>query len=149
MADDPLVLGPVLRYVDETSASVWVETSHPAEVRLLTAAGSWTAATFAVHGHHFALVEVTGLEPGSSQPYTVEIDGSQVWPPPTSPLPPSRIATLRSDQELTLAFGSCRMSVPHDAAATQSHGVDALRAYARSMVSTDPASWPGHRAVPG
>ena len=34
MATSPLVLGPVLRYVDETSASVWVETRADARVRV-------------------------------------------------------------------------------------------------------------------
>ena len=32
MTDGPLVLGPVLRFVDETSATLWVETSAAAEV---------------------------------------------------------------------------------------------------------------------
>ena len=30
--DDRLLLGPLLRYVDETSAAVWVETAAPAGV---------------------------------------------------------------------------------------------------------------------
>ena len=41
-----------------------------------------------------------------------------------------------------MAFGSCRMSLPHDAAANQEHGVDALRAYARHMASDDADKWP-------
>ena len=65
----------------------------------------WTAATFAVHGHHYALVEVDGLEPGSIQAYTVEIDGAVVWPPADSDLPPSRIATLKPGQELRWPSG--------------------------------------------
>ena len=36
-----------------------------------------SARTFAAHGHHYALVELTGLEPGSKTPYQVEIDGSR------------------------------------------------------------------------
>ena len=35
--------------------------------------GSWSARTFAVHGHHYALVEVVGLEPGSVTPYDVRL----------------------------------------------------------------------------
>ncbi|MDP9318735.1 MAG: alkaline phosphatase family protein, partial [Actinomycetota bacterium] len=140
--DDRLVLGPLLRYVDETSAAVWVETSASAKVCVRAAADEWTAATFAVHGHHYALVEVDGLEPGSIQIYTVEIDGTRVWPPEDSTLPPSRIATLEPGQELRMAFGSCRVSLPHDAEANEEHGVDALRAYARHMASGDADKWP-------
>ena len=73
--DSSLVLGPMLRYVDETTASVWVETRETARVRVSTAGREWEAGTFSVHGHHYALVEVEGLEPGSSSPYTVAIDG--------------------------------------------------------------------------
>ncbi|MFJ6280670.1 DUF7800 domain-containing protein [Arthrobacter subterraneus] len=73
--DSSLILGPMLRFVDETTASVWVETRAAARVRVSSAGREWEAATFSVHGHHYALVEVKGLEPGSSSPYTVEIDG--------------------------------------------------------------------------
>ena len=140
--DDPLLLGPLLRYVDETSASIWVETAGRCEVAVRVGERTWTAATFAVHGHHFALVEVDALEPGSIQTYTVEIDGTSVWPPPDSTLPPSRIATLSPGKDLRMAFGSCRMSLPHDRAANKEHGVDALRAYARHMASHDSDKWP-------
>ena len=136
------MLGPLLRYVDETSAAVWVETSASAKVAVNADQREWTAATFAVHGHHFALVEVDGLEPGSIQIYTVEIDGTRVWPPEDSTLPPSRIATLEPGQELRMAFGSCRMSLPHDVESNNEHGVDALRAYARHMASGDADKWP-------
>ena len=57
-----LVLGPMLRYADATSAVVWVETDEPCEVEVLGA----SAATFALHGHHFGVVELTDFEPGSS-----------------------------------------------------------------------------------
>jgi hypothetical protein len=139
---DELVLGPLLRYVDETTGAIWVETRSRGKVVVRVGERAWSAATFAVHGHHYALVEIDGLEPGSSQRYTVEIDGVLVWPPPDSPLPPSRIATLRPDQELRMAFGSCRMSLPHDAEANNEHGVDALRAYARNLASGSGDIWP-------
>ena len=142
MNDDRLVLGPLLRYVDETTASVWVETRDYAQVAIQTAGQSFTAPTFAVHGHHYALVEVTGLMPGSLQSYTVTIDEVPVWPPPDSPYPPSRIATLKPGKDLRLAFGSCRTSVPHDAQGNRTHGVDALRAYAVHMASSDHDKWP-------
>ncbi|MGI8699865.1 MAG: alkaline phosphatase D family protein [Nocardioidaceae bacterium] len=140
--DDDLVLGPLLRYVDETSAAIWVETRRQGQVTVRAAGREWTAATFAVHGHHYALVQADGLEPGSVQDYSVEIDGREVWPLPGSTLPPSRIATLRPGQQLRLAFGSCRVSLPHDEESNKEHGVDALRAYARHMASGDADKWP-------
>ena len=36
--------------------------------------------TFRVADHHFALVHVTGLEPGTTTPYEVRLDGERVWP---------------------------------------------------------------------
>ena len=143
MTDDssPLLLGPLLRHVDETSAAIWVKTRAAGQVRVDAAGRSWTARTFAAHDHHFALVAVEGLDPGSVQDYTVAIDDEQVWPPADSPYPPSRIATLKPGKDLRLAFGSCRTSVSHDAAGNRSHGVDAMRAYALQMAK-DERRWP-------
>lgn len=139
---DALVLGPLLRYVDETTAAIWVEVRRQGQVVVRAAGGAWSAPTFAAHGHHYALVEVDGLAPGTVQDYTVEVDGVEVWPLPGDELPPSRIATLRPGQELRLAFGSCRMSLPHDEKSNAEHGIDALRAYARHMASRDADKWP-------
>jgi hypothetical protein len=142
----------MMRYVDETSASIWVETRDTALVTVKTGAGEWAAATFAVHGHHYALVEVDGLEPGTVTPYAVEINGRHVWPAPEkrgtdglSPdgeFPAPVIATLKPGKPLRLAYGSCRTSVPHDAAGNRSHGVDSLRAYALNMISGSSEPWP-------
>ncbi|MDR7254365.1 hypothetical protein J2X46_003358 [Nocardioides sp. BE266] len=131
--DGPLVLGPLLRYVDDTSAAVWVETRVPASVSVTRGDGTATARTFAVHGHHYALVELTDLAPGSSETYTVDVDGEQVWPEPGSPFPAPVIATLEPGRPLRMAFGSCRTSVSHDEAGNSTHGVDALRAWALRM----------------
>ena len=132
---DALVLGPVLRFVDETSASVWVETAAAANVTVEAGGRSWSARTFGVHGHHYALVECSGLEPGTVTPYAVDVDGEHVWPVSTEglPLPAPTIATLSPDRPLRMAFGSCRTSVGHDEAGNRSHGVDALRTYALAM----------------
>jgi PhoD-like phosphatase len=138
---DALVLGPLLRYVDQTSATVWVEVGRAAEVSVRTAGKTFAAPTFSAHGHHYALVEIDGLAPGSMQDYTVAIDGENVWPPAGSPYPPSRISTLDFTKPLRLAFGSCRTSVPHDREGNRSHGVDALRAYALRMAG-DAEKWP-------
>ena len=137
-----LLLGPLLRYVDTDSATVWVETSHACEVTVSAGERRASAPTFAAHGHHYALVEVTGLEPGTHTAYEVHLDGAQVWPEPGSSYPPSVIPTLRPGKPLRLAFGSCRVSAPHDAESTEEFGVDALRAYALHMASGGATRWP-------
>ncbi len=137
-----LVLGPLLRYVDETSASIWVEVSDAATVTVTAGDHVATARTFSAHGHHYALVELTGLEPGSHAPYTVDVGGETLWPEPDSPFPPSIIPTLRPGKPLRMAFGSCRVSVPHDEEGTDAFGVDALRSYALHMAGDDAERWP-------
>ncbi len=144
MTPTPLVLGPMLRYVDETSASIWVEVGAAAHVLVRSPERSWDARTFAVHGHHYALVEVDGLEPGSVTSYTVEVDGHQVWPDPGSVagFPPSTIATRTPGTPLRLAFGSCRTSVPHTREGNRTHGIDAMRAYALERTRDDSSPRP-------
>ncbi len=147
--DSPLTLGPLLRHVGETSATVWVQTRHTATVTVRAFGRSWQAPTFAAHGHHYALVVLDGLEPGQRSEYQVDIDGVQVWPSTAeatgslaASLPPSRITTLVHSEPTRMAFGSCRTSVPHDAEGNKSNGVDALRAFAHHLTRTDPALWP-------
>lgn len=132
----------MMRYVDETSASIWVETRSDSRVTVRAGQQSWAARTFAVHGHHYALVEADGMEPGSALPYTLDIDGEQVWPAPESGFPPPVIATLKPGKPLRMAYGSCRTSVPHDETGNRTHGVDSLRAYALAMASSGDLPWP-------
>jgi phosphodiesterase/alkaline phosphatase D-like protein len=136
----PLVLGPVLRHVGETTASVWVQTDSAATVSVL---GS-EARTFEVSGHHFALVPVSGLTPDSRTPYQVEIDGERVWPPSTSPFPPSLIRTRgpESDRSNRIIFGSCRYPKATDPRLAAELGIDALDAYAARMTKRAPEDWP-------
>src|SRR5688500_6730615 len=47
-----LVIGPLLRYVGATEATVWVETDGPCRVEVL----GRSVDTFAIEGHHYALV---------------------------------------------------------------------------------------------
>jgi hypothetical protein len=121
---------------------VWVEVATTSRVTVRAGDESWSAPTFAVHGHHYALVDVDGLPPGTVAPYTVEVDGTQVWPEPHSDFPPSRLATLKPGKPLRLAFGSCRTSDSHDEAGNKKHGIDALRAYALAMASGAVRRWP-------
>ncbi|WP_457204079.1 alkaline phosphatase D family protein [Nocardioides sp. HB32] len=137
------MLGPLLRHVDDTSATIWVETDGAAVVTVTAGERTASAPTFAAHGHHYALVEVTGLPPGSHTEYTVDVDGARAWPsddPELADFPPSVIPTLEYAKPLRLAFGSCRVSVPHDAEGNAEFGVDALRAYALFMAGRT-ASW--------
>ena len=150
------MLGPLLRYVDHDSATVWVETAQHETVTVTIEGRSWSARTFAVHGHHYALVEVDGLEPGSVSPYAVTLggpgdghDARPVWPPAHTDLelPASVISTLEPGKPPRLAFGSCRTSVTHDKQGNKSHGVDSMRAYALAMAGiTEPGdqelAWP-------
>ncbi|MFJ7049724.1 alkaline phosphatase D family protein [Streptomyces sp. NPDC101112] len=108
-----LRLGPLLRHVDGSTATVWVETSRPctAEVRC-AGGGGGTARTFQIAGHHYALVPVTGLTPGTVSSYEVLLDDSPVWPLPDSRFPPSEIHTPAGDDPVRVAFGSCRWAAP-------------------------------------
>ena len=140
-----IVLGPLLRYVDEQVATVWVETDASCEVEVL----GRTAETFCISGHHYALVFIEGLEPGISEPYQVHLDGEVAWPEPGSDLPPSLIRTIDPKSELRIAFGSCRVAMPHDHPHHLSkdedergRGNDALRTYAVRMIEQSPEEWP-------
>ncbi|MFF4415183.1 alkaline phosphatase D family protein [Streptosporangium sp. NPDC001559] len=130
-----LVVGPLLRHVDATSASIWVETSVPCEVTVEADGAGASSPTFSVHGHHYAVVDVEG-----EGDYRVRLDGEVVWPPPGRPA--GHIRFLDPGGPKKVMFGSCRTSVPHDAPHTLSHGVDVLRAYARVLAGRPPEEWP-------
>ncbi len=135
-----LVLGPVLRHVDDTSAIIWVQTAHAAEVEVL----GHRARTFEVHGCHYALVTVHGLAPDSTTPYQVSIDDSTVWPLPDSPFPASVIRSrgpARADQT-RVVFGSCRFPPSDDPDLDAKLGVDALDSYALRLATLPHDEWP-------
>ncbi len=140
-----LLLGPMLRYVDDSSASVWMETSQPCRVEIL---GSCTS-TFTVHGRHYALVMIEGLAPGSSTEYGVTLNDAKVWPEPDTTFPPSLIRTSSRGSDVSVLFGSCRAAAPHEPPYTlelafdaEGRGVDSLWAHARRMASEPPEKWP-------
>jgi hypothetical protein len=105
-----LLIGPLLRYVGEREAVVWVETDAPCTVEVL----GTREKTFHVEGHHYALVAITGLEPSTWHEYEVTLDDDRVWPLPDSPFPPSRFRTLPKEEPARIVFGSCRVAAPHE-----------------------------------
>jgi PhoD-like phosphatase len=140
-----LVLGPVLRYVGETSASVWVETDGACEVEVL----GHTDTTFEVEGHHYALVCIEGLAPGEAREYEVALDGERVWPQPGSDLPPSTIRTIERGRRIEIVFGSCRVALPHEKPYTlpkdkhpDGREFDALYTLAKELHGRPRDAWP-------
>jgi hypothetical protein len=136
--DPVLLLGPLLRHVDPVSATVWVETDRPCTVDVL----GRTARTFCVGGHHYALVVVEGLEPGSSTPYEVRLDDVRVWPPERTEFPPSRIRTPGGEGAFRVAFGSCRYATPSTVGADEGIPPDALDSYAARIAAQPEDRWP-------
>jgi phosphodiesterase/alkaline phosphatase D-like protein len=122
-----LVLGPLLRHVNDTSATVWVETDESCDV---TIAGH-TARTFQAGRQHFALVRLENL--GSRTEYDVRLDGELVWPQAGDKFPKP---VIRTGEVRRIAFGSCR------AAPNQPVGPDALDAFAQRLMSVPEDEWP-------
>jgi hypothetical protein len=133
-----LVLGPLLRYAGTESATVWVETSEPCEVEVL----GHRSKTFAVEGHHFALILVDDLEPASIVTYDVRLNGRLVWPPDDG-RPAPGVHTRSNERRVRLAFGSCRVGDPQPSPAefVARTGVDALWTYARQLQRGE-VDWP-------
>ncbi len=139
-----LVLGPLLRYAGTESATFWVETSRACEVGIL----GQRSPTFTVEGHHYALVLVEDLAPGSVVAYEVRLDGKTVWPVDDE-RPAPVVRTRNDERQVRLVFGSCRVGDPHPAtpepstpdSAPVSLGVDALWAYSLEL-QRDALEWP-------
>ena len=136
----PLLLGPVLRHVDDTTALVWVQTEHPATVEIL----GCSANTFEVEGFHYALVAVEGLQPDSATEYEVRVDGATVWPLLDSDFPPSVIRTRGPNTvgRHRVVFGSCRYPKTGEADLDDKLGLDALDCYARRLTRLPLEEWP-------
>jgi hypothetical protein len=138
-----LVLGPMLRYAGTVSATFWVETSAPCVVEIL---GHRTP-TFAVEGHHYALLLVDDLEPDSVIPYDVRLDGELVWPPDDG-RPKPVVHTRNDERRARLVFGSCRVGNPQPTRLgptwpeeVKALGVDALWTYAKQLQRGE-MEWP-------
>jgi PhoD-like phosphatase len=138
-----LVLGPLLRYAGTESATFWVETSASCEVEIL---GHRTA-TFAIEGHHYALLLVDDLTPDSVTPYDVRLDGELIWPPDDG-RPQPVVHTRNNERRARLVFGSCRVgdrqptrlgrAWPEEVKAL---GIDALWTYAKQLQRGE-MEWP-------
>src|SRR5690349_9936436 len=130
-----LVVGPLLRYVGQREAPVWVEGDAACRAVEL----GQTTPTFEVCGHHDAVVGLTGLEPGAVVEYAVTRDGTQVWPLPEDTRPRSAIHTREGEHRARLVFGSCRVGAPErepytlPPSETEGFGIDALWAYSRRL----------------
>jgi hypothetical protein len=147
-----LVLGPLLRYAGTEDATIWVETDAPCRVEVtIEGADACARRTFAVEGHHYALLHCTGLQSDSTAPYEVRLDGETVWPEADSPFPPSVVRTHSGEEgaETRILFGSCRVAAPHEPPHTlrkdehpDGREVDALRGLALAMMHLPPEEWP-------
>jgi hypothetical protein len=103
--------------------------------------------TFSVCDHHYALVIIEDLAPGSTTPYEVRLDGERCWPA-LDGFPGSVIRTLDGGP-LRILFGSCRAAAPHVEPWTleydhdeRSRGVDALYAHGLRMLRQPQQEWP-------
>lgn len=159
-----LLLGPLIRRSSELGFAVWVEVAKEARVTvtvhpLAEPAGagpsqSFSDDTFCVGGHHYAIVDVDGLEHGECYAYEIELDtGEVVWPDPDLDLPPSQVQMWQPDTPFRISGGSCRQQAPQDrrkrrsflrrsaSPVTDELGADALAALAHEIQE-------GHRERP-
>lgn len=135
-----LLVGPLLRHVGTTDATVWVETDGPCEVEVL----GHRERTWQAFGHHYALVQIDDLSPDTATPYQVSLDGEVVWPPPDHGRPPSRIRTLPrpgAERPLRIGFGSCRYGRAAAKIGDKHFDPDSLAAAARLMYREDESEW--------
>jgi hypothetical protein len=139
-----LVLGPLLRYVGETEAVLWVETDSACEVEIL----GTRERTFCVCDHHYALVCCGDLERASWHEYEVKLDGERVWPQDDG-FPASSFHTYPKEEPLQIAFGSCRVAAPHEPPFSlrkdedeRGREIDALRTMALRMRDEPRERWP-------
>src|SRR5690242_8557393 len=134
-----LVLGPLLRHVGPTDATIWVETDASCEVEVRAGEVTARGRTFSVGGHHYAIIVVQGLPIGSSTAYQIAIDGTDVWPV-DGDRPPSVIRTLDPDGPVRVAFGSCRE--PGERGTHRGIDPDVLVGFADRLLEVSADRWP-------
>lgn len=135
----------MLRHLGERDATVLIEADAPCEVEVL----GHKARTFEVFGHHYAIVCLDDLDPGTTYEYAVALDGETRWPEPDSEFPPSRIRTYDPQGPFDISFGSCRVAVPHEPPYTlttdedpRGKESDALHVLALEMLRNPEERWP-------
>ena len=144
-----LLLGPVLRHVGATDATVWVETAAPATVTVRVAGADHTERTWSVAGHHYALVLVDGLEPDTSSPYELLVDDDLAWPEPSDTRPGCRIRTVSPGADVMIAFGSCRYARSAAVHDDDHYDADSLDCLAARMVHEPDERWPHYLLMLG
>jgi hypothetical protein len=143
-----LLLGPMTRYADDTVVTVWVETSAPCEVEVRAGPVHCSEHSFEVEGHHYALIAVRPLEPGTDVPYTVYLDGRRCWPEDGDPRPAPRLRTRGPGADLEVVFGSCRVDRPNEPPWSLEPEQDARGYGADALVALSVACARGERPVP-
>ena len=120
-----------------------METDAACEVEIL---GHRTT-TFAVEGHHYALLLVDDLAPNSVVPYAVRLDGKPVWPPDDG-RPEPVVHTRNHEPRVRLVFGSCRVGDPQPTHLgdpwpddVKALGIDALWTYSKQLQRGE-LEWP-------
>ena len=117
-AADTLAAGPMLADITMREATVWVQTTAPALVRLVVqadaAAGAPpapaadTTAAVATASDGTAAVRLSGLTPGARYTYRVLVDGRAVPTAYATALTTQPLWQYRTDPPtVTVAFGSC------------------------------------------
>ena len=141
-----LVLGPLLRYVGETEATVWVETR-----RALRGRGAGPPRAH-LHASRSTTTRWSGSKAWSRAASTSTRSASTASAAgrrPGSELPPSAIRTLGRDAPIDVCFGSCRVALPHEEPYVHSKDrhedgkeYDALRVLAIEMARGEHDEWP-------
>ncbi len=123
-----LVLGPLLRYVSDTEATVWVETDDACEVAVLGA----VRADLQGRGPPLRAGPGRRAEAGPEHPYDVRARRRGALAGADSrPAPECRSHARRRGAPLDIGFGSCRVAVPHEPPYTKSRRTARRRARGR------------------
>ena len=89
------------------------------------------------------------MSPDELYEYEVLLDGERHYPLPHQDLPPPAIRTIGAGETIEIAFGSCRVALPHEPPYTSSKDedergfeFDALYVLAKEMIRDDRSNWP-------
>ena len=109
-----LLVGPLLRYIGSTQATVWVETDAPCEVDGARRTGSGRSTSRATTTRS-SCSTTSSRRPRT--PYEVRLDGRAVWPPddgrPPSDDPHARATSARRGSSSARAGSARRSELPY------------------------------------